>query len=84
MTIDEALKSLESDTNVKFKDLLKICSNFFEGPRISGSHHIFKMPWQGHPRINIQKDGSKAKIYQVKQVREALLKLKSMNKEEAK
>ena len=42
------------------------------------------MPWQGHPRINIQKDGNRAKTYQVKQVKEALLKLKGMKKEESK
>lgn len=76
MSIDEALEALKSDKNIKFKDLLKICEYFFEGPRISGSHHIFKMPWAGHPRVNIQKDGAKAKSYQVKQVREALEKLK--------
>ena len=79
MSIDEALKELESGTNVKFKDLLKICEEFFEGPRTNGSHHIFKMPWQGNPRINIQKDGPKAKKYQVIQVREALEKLKGLS-----
>ena len=76
ISIEEALEALASDTNIKFKDLLKICEVFFEGPRIRGSHHIFKTPWPGHPRVNIQKDGNKAKNYQVKQVREALLKLK--------
>jgi len=80
MSIDEALEALASDTNIKFKDLLKICENFFEGPKIKGSHHIFKAPWQGQPWVNIQKDGNKAKSYQVKQVREALLKLKEMEK----
>lgn len=84
MSIEEALEALKSGTNIKFKDLFKICEYFFEGPRITGSHHIFKMPWQGHPRINIQKDGNKAKVYQVKQVKEALLKLKEMKKEESK
>ncbi|MFP5491662.1 MAG: toxin HicA, partial [Bacteriovoracia bacterium] len=69
MSIDEALEALASDTNIKFKDLLKICENFFEGPKIKGSHHIFKTPWQGQPWVNIQKDGNKAKSYQVKQVR---------------
>lgn len=81
MSIDEALKELESETNIKFKDLLKICENFFEGPKISGSHHIFKTPWKGQPWVNIQKDGNKAKKYQVKQVRDALIKLKEMQKE---
>jgi hypothetical protein len=76
MSIDEALEAIKSDTNVKFKDLLKVCEQFFEGPKIKGSHHIFKTPWKGQPWVNIQKDGPKAKSYQVKQVREALMKLK--------
>jgi hypothetical protein len=84
MTIDQALKQLETETHVKFNDLLKICEEFFEGPRVNGSHHIFKTPWQGNPRINIQKDGPKAKKYQVRQVREALEKLKILKKQEEK
>ena len=37
------------------------------------------MPWQGEPRINLQKGkGGKAKPYQVKQVKVALLKLRDM------
>ena len=80
MNIDEALEALASDTNIKFRDLQKICEKFFEGPKIKGSHHIFKTPWQGQPWVNIQKDGNKAKSYQIKQVREALLKLKEMEK----
>ena len=39
----------------------------------------FKMPWQGEPRINLQKGkGGKAKPYQVKQVKVALLKLRDI------
>jgi hypothetical protein len=37
---------------------------------------IFKTPWIGDPRINIQNDGGKAKAYQVDQVLLALDKLK--------
>ncbi len=84
MSIEEALEALKSDKNIKFKVLLKICEDFFEGPRITGSHHVFKMPWPGHPRVNIQKDGNKAKAYQVKQVKEALIKLKKIKMEESK
>ena len=40
-----------------------------------GSHTVFKTPWQGDPRINLQDDGGKAKPYQVKQVLAALDKL---------
>ncbi|MDR0870552.1 MAG: type II toxin-antitoxin system HicA family toxin [Planctomycetaceae bacterium] len=61
--------------DVSFAELLKICTEYFGEPRIRGSHHIFKTPWQGDPRINIQKDGKTAKPYQVKQVRDAVEKL---------
>ncbi|MGB5632384.1 MAG: toxin HicA [Waterburya sp.] len=80
MDIEEALKELESETNVRFARLLKIAEMFFGKPRNRGtSHYPFKMPWQGEPRINLQKGkGGKAKPYQVKQVKVALLKLRDM------
>jgi len=80
MNIEEALKELESETNVRFARLLKIAEMFFGKPRNRGtSHYPFKMPWQGEPRINLQKGkGGKAKPYQVKQVKVALLKLRDM------
>ena len=78
MSIDEAIKILANEKNIKFKDLLKICERFFEGPRIEGSHHIFRTPWRGDPWINIQKDKKIAKRYQVKQVKNALKKLKDI------
>jgi hypothetical protein len=65
--------------NVRFLDLLKLAKDNFGEPRICGSHHIFKMPWHGNPRVNLQKDGKDAKPYQVKQLNEALAKLKSWN-----
>lgn len=75
MTIEE----LEKKKSVKFKDLLNICIQYFGEPRIRGSHHIFKMPWQGDPRINIQKDGNMAKTYQVKAVIKAIKRMEEMN-----
>ncbi|QIR36831.1 toxin HicA [Tolypothrix sp. PCC 7910] len=78
MTLEEALQELASTTNIKFARLLIITEYFFGAPRNRGtSHYAFKVPWQGEPRINLQRDkGGKAKPYQVKQVRAALLKLK--------
>jgi hypothetical protein len=62
--------------NVRFADLQKICESFFGEPRTSGgSHVIFKTPWIGDPRINIQNDRGKAKPYQVRQVLLAIDKL---------
>ena len=43
--------------NVRFDDLLNFCIKYFGSPRTRGSHHIFKTPWKGDPRINLQKDG---------------------------
>ncbi|MCL2557397.1 MAG: hypothetical protein FWE09_02870 [Treponema sp.] len=73
---------LSNPANVKFSDLLEICAKNFGSPRIRGSHHIFKMPWPGDPRINIQKDGNMAKAYQVKIVRRALARLASLERYE--
>ena len=69
------LNILDNPNNVKFSDLIQICTKYFGVPRITGSHHIFKTPWIGDPRINIQKDGKMAKPYQVKMVRNAIEKL---------
>jgi hypothetical protein len=66
---------LSNSKNVRFDDLIKICTKYFGASRIRGSHHIFKTPWKGDPRINIQKDGKMAKPYQVKLVTKALKKL---------
>ncbi len=42
--------------NVRFADLRKVCEAYFGKPRQSGtSHAVFKTPWIGDPRINIQK-----------------------------
>ena len=58
-----------SPKDVKFADLCKICDFYFGRPRQSGSsHRIYKTPWQGDPRVNIQNQKGKAKMYQVKQV----------------
>lgn len=47
---------------------------YFGTPRqLSTSHAVFKTPWEGDPRVNIQcgPDG-KAKAYQVRQVLQAV------------
>ena len=77
MTIDEAIKELSgNEKNIRFKRLVSICTEIFGKPRVIGSHHIFKTPWQGDPRINLQKEKAKAKPYQVDQVLRALRKKK--------
>jgi hypothetical protein len=64
---------------VRFADLMKVCDHYFGPfgtPRQAGSHHIYKTPWPGDPRVNIQIDGAEAKAYQVRQVIEAVDRLR--------
>jgi hypothetical protein len=62
---------------VSFAELVNVCEEHFGQPRHSGgSHVIFKTPWPGDPRVNIQNDKGKAKAYQVRQVLLAIDKLK--------
>lgn len=71
-----------SPANVPYDDLFKVCQELFGEPRSSGtSHAVFKTPWQGDPRINIQNDHGKAKAYQVRQVLKAIDKLNEMKGE---
>jgi hypothetical protein len=44
---------------------------------------VFKTPWAGDPRVNIQKDHGKAKESQVRQVLAAIRKLEESNGNEA-
>jgi hypothetical protein len=68
--------------NVRFADLYKLCVDHFGEPRQRGtSHAIFKTPWPGDPRVNIQNDRGKAKAYQVRQVLQAIDRLKGMQHE---
>jgi hypothetical protein len=61
---------------VRFKDLCKICDNYFGEPRQShSSHRIYKTPWHGDPRVNIQNDRGRAKPYQVRQILQAIERL---------
>ena len=65
--------------NIRFLELLKVCEEYFRKPRQQGtSHAIFKTPWPGDPRIDIQDDKGRAKPYQVRQVLLAIHKLKEM------
>ena len=71
-------KMCTEPANVSFSDLKKVCTAYFGKPRQDGtSHAIFKTPWPGDPRVNIQNAKGKAKPYQVRQVLQAVDKLQS-------
>ena len=73
---DRAREMLEkwrsSQTGVRFSDLAKVCRVYFGEPRRTGSHLIYRTPWQGLPRVNIQNHSGDAKPYQVRQVLRAI------------
>ena len=63
---------------IRFRDLCKVCDFYFGDARQMGSsHRIYKMPWPGDPRVNIQNAGGMAKAYQVRQVLKAIDRLET-------
>lgn len=79
-SVKKIVKALRSNPqNVAYNDLYKVCEHYFGKPRQGGtSHAVFKMPWPGDPRVNIQNDNGKAKAYQVRQVLAAIDKKEAM------
>ncbi len=64
-----------SDANIPFSDLINLMQRFGFEMRIKGSHHIFRRKGI-EEKPNLQKDGNKAKPYQVKQIRNIIIKYK--------
>lgn len=71
---------------IRFAEACKVATHYFGKPRHEGtSHKVWKMPWPGDPRINMQEgDGGKAKSYQVRQAIAAIDRFLSPPKVEAK
>jgi len=85
MAIEDVVQELEAaPRNTRFDHLVRVCKLYFGDERIKGSHHVFKTPWLGDPRINLQRVSGKAKPYQVRQVVEALRKLQELHAERKK
>ena len=63
----------KSDANINFEDLRGLLINLGFVERIKGSHHSYRREGIAE-KPNLQRDGSKAKSYQVRQVREILKK----------
>lgn len=77
-SIDRIVAQMRSSpSGVRFDDLAKVCDHYFgEARQKRTSHRVYRMPWQGDPRVNIQDDHGKAKAYQVRQVVAAIDKLR--------
>jgi predicted RNA binding protein YcfA (HicA-like mRNA interferase family) len=75
-TVEKILQSVmigTRDKNIKFSDLQKLLETFGFQCRIKGDHFIYYKKGVDEI-INIQPNGNMAKPYQVKQVRNIILK----------
>ncbi len=62
-----------SDANISFTDLRQLLIRLGFEERTRGSHHLFRKEGV-EEKINIQREGNKAKPYQVRQVRNVIVK----------
>jgi predicted RNA binding protein YcfA (HicA-like mRNA interferase family) len=62
-----------SDSNIAFDDLCSLLGHLGFEQRTRGSHHAFRKSGVAE-LVNLQRDGAKAKSYQVRQVRAVVLK----------
>lgn len=63
----------EADANIDFSDLRRLLTQLGFSERIRGSHHIFTREDVAEI-LNLQPKGQKAKPYQVRQIRNVLVK----------
>ncbi len=64
-----------ADANISFDDLCQLLRRLGFEERTRGSHHLFRKSGV-EEKINLQREGNKAKVYQVRQVRAVILKYK--------
>ena len=69
----ERVLSRTSDANIRFDELCHLLSSLGFEMRVRGNHHIFRKAGV-EEKINLQREGSEAKPYQVRQVRAVILK----------
>jgi hypothetical protein len=74
-SVIEKLLRGSSDQNIDFEDLRRVLNSMGFAERIKGGHHIFSKDGVAEI-LNLQPQGSKAKAYQVKQVRNLIVKYK--------
>lgn len=78
-SITEIVEEMQRNPKgIRFRDLCDVCDFYFGTARqTGGSHRIYKTPWPGNPRVNIQNDKGKAKAYQVRQILSAIERLEA-------
>ena len=77
--IDDILAGMrQNPQGIRFRDLCQVCDFYFGVARqTGGSHRVYKTPWPGDPRVNIQEHQGRAKPYQVRQVLKAIARLEA-------
>jgi hypothetical protein len=71
-------KVRSNPAGVRFADVCRVCDHYFgQARQASGSHRVYKTPWSGDPRVNIQNSKGYAKAYQVKQIIKAIERLEA-------
>lgn len=55
----------QSDANIGFEELRSLLKHFGFEERIRGGHHIFRRP-DVEERLNLQREGAKCKLYQIR------------------
>lgn len=76
----EKVLSGSSDANIRFDDLRQLLRSMGFSERIKGDHHIFTRP-EVEEIMNLQPRASKAKPYQVKQVRSVIVRYRLAGEE---
>ena len=77
----QKILSGRQDTSIQFSEAISLLRALGFSLRTKGSHHIFDREGV-EELINLQPDGSKAKAYQVKQIRDIILKYRLEAKDE--
>jgi predicted RNA binding protein YcfA (HicA-like mRNA interferase family) len=70
-----------SDANINFNELRQLLKNLGFDERIRSSHHIFTKD-EVEEILNLQPKGADAKPYQVKQIRNVIVKYKLAGEED--
>lgn len=72
-TIQDLIARMRANPrNIRFCDAKRVCQHYFGPPRVHGSHHVFRTPWPGDPRVNIQDRDGMVAPYQVRQLLHAV------------
>ena len=83
-TVEDILAGMrQNPADVRFAEACRVATHYFGEPRQNGtSHKVWRMPWAGDPRVNMQKSkGGKAKAYQVRQLLAAIDRLEAVAKD---